>query len=159
MKFNLLGVLAIATVLFFSGCDTDPCKDIDCGTNGTCVEGTCVCDAGYEGTSCETLQNAKFVGSYNGSENCTSGTYTYALTISASSSSNTTIVLNNLYAGGTNTNATIGADGTSFTIASQALGSATVSGTGTISGTTVTIVYSVSVSGATDQCTVIMTRI
>ena len=33
----------------------DPCADIDCGDHGTCVDGTCECDAGYTGNSCETV--------------------------------------------------------------------------------------------------------
>ena len=32
----------------------DQCADIDCGPNGTCVDGTCQCDEGFSGTNCET---------------------------------------------------------------------------------------------------------
>ena len=45
-KLNFIGALAIAGGMFFTGC-TDECKDVVC-TNGECVEGSCVCDAGYE---------------------------------------------------------------------------------------------------------------
>ena len=45
---------------------SDPCDDVDCGVNGTCVEGTCDCDEGYEGTFCETETRAKFLGTYSG---------------------------------------------------------------------------------------------
>ncbi len=31
----------------------DPCDDINCGPNGTCVDGTCECDEGFLGTNCE----------------------------------------------------------------------------------------------------------
>ena len=31
----------------------DPCSDIDCGDHGTCVDGTCECDAGYTGDLCD----------------------------------------------------------------------------------------------------------
>jgi formylglycine-generating enzyme required for sulfatase activity len=31
----------------------DMCDGIDCGENGSCAEGMCICDAGYEGDSCE----------------------------------------------------------------------------------------------------------
>jgi hypothetical protein len=32
----------------------DPCADVDCGDNGTCEDGACVCDGGYylDGTEC-----------------------------------------------------------------------------------------------------------
>ena len=45
---------------------SDPCDDVDCGANGTCVEGTCNCDPGYEGLSCETEIRAKYIGTYSG---------------------------------------------------------------------------------------------
>jgi formylglycine-generating enzyme required for sulfatase activity len=33
----------------------DPCADVDCGEHGTCVQGICACDAGYEGEFCDAL--------------------------------------------------------------------------------------------------------
>jgi len=30
----------------------DACEDINCGPNGTCVDGTCNCDDGYSGSTC-----------------------------------------------------------------------------------------------------------
>ncbi len=32
----------------------DACDDIDCGVNGTCVDGTCICDDGFLGINCQT---------------------------------------------------------------------------------------------------------
>lgn len=69
---NLI-ILLFATALAFS-CTPDPCKDVVCGTNGTCTEGICICEAGYEQDSlgaCNTQIRAKFVGSYTMVENCT----------------------------------------------------------------------------------------
>lgn len=43
-------------VSFFAACGDDPidpCAGVDCGDNGTCVEGICVCEDGYSGVSCE----------------------------------------------------------------------------------------------------------
>lgn len=43
----------------------NPCKDVDCGTSGTCTEGICVCDTGYEQDSlgaCNVEWSAKFIG-------------------------------------------------------------------------------------------------
>lgn len=66
MKKSLLSFLAGAAIfaVSLSSCTSDPCKDVNCGTNGTCVEGNCECDPGYEGTSCETEMRAKFLGTY-----------------------------------------------------------------------------------------------
>ena len=66
----LLGVL----LAFTPSCgETDTCKDVDCGTNGVCIDGNCDCDDGYEiGTSgkCDTEWSAKFLGSYTGTDGC-----------------------------------------------------------------------------------------
>jgi len=35
----------------------DPCIGVDCGEQGTCVDGICECYAGYEGDNCETEIN------------------------------------------------------------------------------------------------------
>jgi hypothetical protein len=56
--------------LFVFAC-SDPCDDVNCGTNGTCDDGTCICEAGYEGAACETESRAKYIGTYSGSlESC-----------------------------------------------------------------------------------------
>jgi hypothetical protein len=31
----------------------DKCLDVDCGKNGTCMDGDCLCDVGYDGNRCE----------------------------------------------------------------------------------------------------------
>ena len=41
-------ITAILLLLFFATCkDPDPCEDLDC-VNGTCANGVCDCDPGYE---------------------------------------------------------------------------------------------------------------
>ncbi|MBK8922903.1 MAG: hypothetical protein IPM81_15560 [Saprospirales bacterium] len=70
--FALLG----AMVVFAPACgDSDPCKDVDCGVNGTCFEGVCVCNVGYEGDACAEEWATKFLGSYLGSDVCGGTTY------------------------------------------------------------------------------------
>jgi hypothetical protein len=49
---KLLLFLPLLTILMFSSCDSDPCKDVNCG-NGTCIEGTCDCDEGWGGENCD----------------------------------------------------------------------------------------------------------
>ncbi len=74
MKKNLNSLLAAfgfaVLVTFMASCGGDKCADVDCGTNGSCLEGDCNCNAGYEGTQCQTLSRAKFVyDSWNVKEN------------------------------------------------------------------------------------------
>lgn len=75
--FALLG----AMVAFAPACgDTDACKDVDCGVNGTCFEGVCVCNVGYEGAACAEEWATKFLGSYLGFDVCPQPTGTVDLT-------------------------------------------------------------------------------
>ena len=65
-----------AMVVFAPACgDKDACKDVDCGPNGTCFEGTCECFDGFEGTACETEWAEKFLGPYLGFDICAGTTY------------------------------------------------------------------------------------
>ncbi len=59
-KSSFFIAILIMTALACS--DPDPCEEVNCGANGTCVEGTCECDPGYIGTNCETEEIAKFIG-------------------------------------------------------------------------------------------------
>ncbi len=150
-KKSFLPALLFGAMLAFApGCgDADPCKDVECGTNGTCFEGTCVCDVGYEaGVSgqCDTESRVKFYGNYNATETCTpGGTGTFSSAIS-SGSDITRINISNFADSGLNVAATV--EESSITIPSQSLNingtAATVVGTGSISGTTVTLNYTVS---------------
>jgi EGF-like domain len=75
-KFFFLPALLLGAFLMFApSCgETDPCKDVECGANGTCFEGECVCNEGFEGASCADEWAAKFVGSYLGFDNVTVST-------------------------------------------------------------------------------------
>lgn len=60
----------LVLTIFTIGC-SDPCSDVDCGSNGICDEGTCICAEGYEGAACETEIREKFIGTYEGNfEGC-----------------------------------------------------------------------------------------
>ena len=52
-----IGILALSC-MFLLGQESwlpDPCTGVDCGEHGTCVEGICECDFGYEGEFCDAL--------------------------------------------------------------------------------------------------------
>lgn len=152
---QILGVAAIATIGMTS-CEVDACKDVECGDNGTCVDGDCQCDTGYEGTDCDTEERAKFIGTYNVTEACTSGNYTYSITTATSASGITTIIISNFGDYGVNVTATV--NGSNLTIANQTVGGGTFSGTGQISGNILTITYNVTAGTSTDDCTMTCTK-
>ncbi|MCB9186308.1 MAG: hypothetical protein H6601_06125 [Flavobacteriales bacterium] len=155
---QILGVAAIATIGMTS-CEVDACKDVECGDNGTCVDGDCQCDTGYEGTDCDTEERAKFIGTYNVTEACTSGNYTYSITTAASGSGITTIIISNFGDYGVNVTATVKNDNSSqLVIANQTVGGGTFSGTGQISGNILTITYNVTAGTSTDDCTMTCTK-
>jgi hypothetical protein len=75
---KLLFPALVGLSMAFASCETDPCKDLDgkCGS-GTCFEGACVCDEGYEADAsgvCNVEWSAKFVGDYLGTDVSTSPT-------------------------------------------------------------------------------------
>jgi hypothetical protein len=154
-NFAAILALAFGLMLTQSSCK-DECKNVDCGTNGTCEEGVCICDAGYVGDNCQTEERAKFLGSYAFSENCTTGQDTYTVTITADGADVQKIRIANIYDAGITVVASV--SGSSLTIASQAFGQATISGSGTISGTSLTLTYTVTAGGGTDSCTGTGTR-
>lgn len=144
----------------FNACDA--CKDVTCENGGTCVEGDCDCATGYEGTSCETEKRAKFISGYSVSEVCGPDNFSYPITVSASTTDVSKILISNFGSYGATVTATVDDSGTSITIAEQTVavtgGSLTVSGTGTISGDVLTINYNVADGTTTDNCTKTCTK-
>ena len=155
IAFSALLTISAFSVVTYTSCSKDECKDVVCNNGGTCSGGSCLCPTGYEGTNCETLSATKFIGSWRTTtEACTvSGSNSqYDIVIAPSGTAAATLLISNLYAAGKTSTATF-TNATQFTIASQAFGaSGTISGTGSISGTQVTISYSVTVGGVTDVC-------
>ncbi len=161
-KLFLLPALLLGAFLVFTpACgDDDACKDVECGTNGACFDGNCVCDDGYEiGTSglCDTESRAKFYGNYNTSETCSTGNGSYSMGITAASGTDVTqISISNFGDSGLAATATV--DGDDFTVASTTLpNGVTISGSGTISGNTITLNYTGS-GPVSFTCTAVMTR-
>jgi hypothetical protein len=92
----------------------------------------------------------KFLGSYQVNENCSSGNYNYSMTIIESAISEEGIVIQNMGDFGVNLNATVNGDNISLNDTKDGV---TITGSGSISGNTLTIVYTASLSGVTDNCT------
>lgn len=73
--FFLLGLSILFS--FLNACSTS-CASFDC-VNGECEKGSCVCDEGWEGNSCNTPWSAKFAGLYQGTDCYDSGTTQYTI--------------------------------------------------------------------------------
>lgn len=161
IQFILFALLLGASTMMITSCNSDACKDKDCGTQGICQDGTCICNAGYEigaDDKCGVEIRAKLFGTYNFTDVCTTGTYTGTATIATSSAGVTNIVLGNF--AGTTASAIGTINGSSITVPNGTLGSYTISGvTGSFSGNTITWSYTLKDSNnATDVCTSTWTK-
>ena len=142
LKF-LLGSAMIATMaLTVNSCskDEDPCEDVSCLNGGSCDDGNCNCPTGYEGSVCETVERAKFIGTYSAVSACL-GTTAYTVSIAESSSGIDKVVISNM---GNSAWTAIGTvNGTSISISGTATdatcGTITMSGGGSISGNIITL--------------------
>ncbi|HYV90437.1 MAG TPA: hypothetical protein VE978_01585 [Chitinophagales bacterium] len=145
---SFLGMVAVVTVMFFNACTSDPCKDVNCGANGNCVDGTCICDVGYEGTGCTTLSRDKFVSVWNSINNsCIGGQSTGQLTVTAGSTALDMNLSNFGHlicgAGAIIVSATITGE-TTFEIPTQVVCGTTYSGSGSLNGNQLDISYTFS---------------
>ena len=164
MKFGFFGAMALSVALSFAGC-TDPCKDVVCN-NGTCVDGDCECDNGYEGVDCGVKFNAKFHGTYNLAETCdTSGSDAYAVSVDSSSTDPAKANITGLYREPQGTVVvSIGTDGVSFTIPVTDIGPGTIESAGSCTsnaeGSAINLIYKFTntTSGASERCTSVLTR-
>lgn len=164
----LSAVLAMGafSAVTYTACTKDECKDVVCNNGGTCVSGNCNCPTGYEGEKCDTRSNTKFAGTYNAEETC-GGTNSpaYQVTITASASNPTQVLINNLGNYGCSIGGTITFNGSvnaaQLTVNDTKCGYA-MSATGNYSNGVLTIqysaVYTVNGSTTTDNCTATLTK-
>lgn len=108
------------------------------------------CASGYEGSDCKTLINAKFIGAYEGSENCTIGKDNYTVTLTAVSDNNMQLTLTNLYNDNYVLTATI-TESNKFSISGTSKG-VTFTGSGVLSGKTLTINYKAGDGVTSNSC-------
>lgn len=139
--FIFLIFLAGLSTLTLTSCETEGCTDPE-ATNFD--EG-----ADIENNMCEYERDA-FLGSYNVNENCDSGNFTYTCNISQSSSSVSEVIINNFGDFNVNVRATVSGSGLTFNDNQSGIN---FSGSGSLAGTTLTIIYTASQAGYTDSCT------
>ena len=72
--FTALSTMTLFSAVVFNSCEPDKCKHVNCAYGGTCKDGTCLCQTGYEGEHCETVTRDKFKGIYNVNEDGTLST-------------------------------------------------------------------------------------
>ncbi|TVR84688.1 MAG: hypothetical protein EA412_00235 [Chitinophagaceae bacterium] len=94
----------------------------------------------------------KFFGTYNVNENCSFGNDNYTVTITASSASEDAVVISNFYNIGVAVRANVSSSGTELNYNDTQDG-INFSGSGSISGNTLTLIFTASQGGATDNCT------
>lgn len=58
---SALGAMAAFSAVTYSSCNNDKCKAIVCAYGGTCNEGKCICQSGYEGAQCETITRNRYL--------------------------------------------------------------------------------------------------
>lgn len=61
---------ALAGAVTFTACQKDPCIGLTCQNGGSCDEGFCTCQTGYEGVECQTKMADKFLGAFPGHLHC-----------------------------------------------------------------------------------------
>lgn len=162
MSKNFFYFLALlgAMVIVAPGCsDPDPCKDVNCGANGNCFEGDCVCNDGFEGSVCEIEWATKFLGSYLGSDVCAGATFNLTKPAVVTRVSEKSIRISNFGGFDSLLDANI-EDGTNlvFTNYTDPAGRK-FTGTAQITGSTITGTYTVTFSDNTSEtCTFTYTK-
>ena len=81
VAFSALLSLSAFSLVTYTACNKDECKDVVCQNGGTCVTGTCNCATGYEGANCETAVRAKFIKTWTAVDKDPADTYTYSAII------------------------------------------------------------------------------
>lgn len=113
--------------------------------------------------SCKKDEREKFLGTYSVNESCGLGNVSYQMTVSASSSSDDGVLMANFGGFSTAVSVSGNINKSAITIPNQniSIGGNTVSlsGTGALNGTILTIAYTFSVGGGSDNCTATCTKL
>lgn len=141
-KYQMRSVLILLVgFLMLTSCNKEGCTDPlaeNYSSDATENDGSCV------------FPRDKFIGTFSVTETCNSGNQNYDILISNSAVGTNYININNIGGFGLNSNATVSGDNTSFDQTSVGVN---FSGTGSISGSTLTISYVAQAGGVSDTCT------
>jgi len=158
-----LRIIGLAMALFgaltLQSCKKDPCKNVTCQNGGTCQDGNCRCSLPWEGSKCEVDARDKFVGAWQGTENCgTPRTYTTTINRSQASPVRITIYERDFqitYYAELNSSTSFTIPQQTYTEQGQAVG---ISGNGTLNGNTLimSVTYNLGSGGFT--CSYTLTR-
>ncbi|MBL7765696.1 MAG: hypothetical protein JNJ58_06365 [Chitinophagaceae bacterium] len=95
LLLTAITTLLVFTATVFNACKPDQCKHVSCAYSGTCKDGACICQVGYEGEHCETVTRDKFKGIWNINEDGTlSGAAQYTVSMENGSKINEVIIKN-----------------------------------------------------------------
>lgn len=134
-----LHVFPMVLALFLQACEIDTCKGVVCQNNGTCEDGYCNCQPGFEGESCEqatdvTSCQTLLQGYFSVSESCYTSNFSYTSFLEYDTTGNTNEVrINGLFDGEYDVYGEYDCYSHKITIPSQSVEeNVSVSGTGTI---------------------------
>ena len=158
-----LRIIGLAMALFgaltLQSCKKDPCKNVTCQNGGTCQDGNCRCSLPWEGSKCEVDAREKFVGAWQGTENCgTPRTYTTTINRSQVSTTRITIYEPDLqitYYAELNSSTGFTIPQQTYTIQGLGIG---ITGNGTLNGNTLTMDVTYSLGSDASVCNYILTR-
>ncbi|HEY9178072.1 MAG TPA: calcium-binding EGF-like domain-containing protein [Flavipsychrobacter sp.] len=156
IAFSALLTFGAFSMVTYTACNKDECKDVVCQNGGTCVTGTCNCPTGYEGTSCETLSRAKFIGTWTGSDKCNINTYNVTMTINTSTNEIQALVNNPGGFGNSITITGVITNNNELSFTNQSAGGTgrIINGKMTVNGNSLTFTYTVTDAlGGSDSCT------
>ncbi|QTN39789.1 hypothetical protein HZ996_11755 [Cryomorphaceae bacterium] len=158
---SALKLLCVSFGLFSIVACEDACKGVDCGPNGACLEGACVCNDGYVKNSDNVCvpENSGFDGDYTARDSCSiTGLYT-GFTVSATTQGST-VTWTNIYEAGEETTCTLSSDGRSCTVdPGQMVDGFPISGTCILEDDgSCTFEYDLEWTSTTESCVMILTK-